>query len=136
MARNIQFPRSGVYLAPPDVQALRERAAQARIAWFELNLARVETKRQFFAACAKGLRLHEWFGGNWDALADCLKDLYADSMINCRNCEKMAEATPDDFATALEIFRDAADYWSERGSTFLALVDAEPHGATLTQLPA
>jgi len=129
-------PPSGVYLAPPDGQALREEAQKAGIAWFDLNLTRVESKREFLAACAKGLRLPEWFGGNWDALADCLKDLYAESMINCRNCGKFAEAAPDDYATALEIFRDAATYWKERTSTFLVLVDAEPQGATLSRFPA
>ena len=127
---------SGVYLAPPDVQAMREKALQAGIAWFELNLARVQSKREFLAACAQSLRFPKSFGANWDALVDCLKDLCADSVVNCRSCGQFAEAAPDDYATALEIFRDAATYWEERTSTFLVLVDAEPEGATLSQLPA
>ena len=135
VTRNIQFPPSGVYLAPPDVQALREKAAQAGIEWFDLNLAGVENKQQFLSTCAKGLRLPEWFGGNWDALADCLKDLYADCVVNCLNSGKFAEAAPDDYAVALEIFRDAASYWKERTSTFLVLIDDEPAGAGLSRFP-
>jgi hypothetical protein len=131
-----KFPPSGVFLSPPDVQALREKTAQAAVAWFELNLARVQSKREFLAACAKSLRFPQSFGTNWDALADCLKDLCADSVVNCRSCGQFAEAAPDDYATALEIFRDAATYWEERTSTFLVLVDAEPQGATLSRFPA
>ena len=136
MTNETKFPPSGVFLSPPDVQALREKTAQAGVAWFELNLARVQSKREFLAACAKSLRFPKSFGANWDALADCLKDLCADSVVNCRSCGQFAEAAPDDYATALEIFRDAATYWEERTSTFLVLVDAEPQGATLARFPA
>src|SRR6185503_17190152 len=133
MTNETKFPPSGVFLAPPDDQALRETAAQAGIAWFELNLARVESKREFLTACAKSLRFPKSFGTNWDALADCLKDLCADSALNCRNCGKFAEAAPDDYAIALEIFRDAASYWNERGSVFIVLVDYAPSGTPLVR---
>ena len=126
---------SGAYLAPADVEALREEAKKAGITWFDLNLARVESKREFLAACAKSLHFPESFGSNWDALSDCLKDLYADCVVNCVNSGKFAEAAPDDYAVALEIFRDAASYWNERTSTFLVLVDAEPAGAGLSRFP-
>ena len=124
---------SGVYLAPDDTDALRAAAGSARLKWFDLNLARVETKQEFLAACKKVLRLPRFFGGNWDALADCLKDLCADSVISCRNCGKFAGAAPDDYATALEVLQDAAGYWKERGATFLALVEVEPAGAVLAR---
>ena len=83
------------------------------------------------AACAKGLRFSRSFGGNWDALADCLKDLGADLVANLRNCEPFADAAPDDYATALEVFQDAADFWRERGSIFVVLVDVEPEDAKM-----
>jgi hypothetical protein len=126
--------RNGVYLVPEDVESLRAAAANARLAWFDLNLARVAGKQEFLAACARKLRFPKWFGGNWDALADCLKERCADSVINCRNCARFAEGTPDDYATALEVLQDAAASWKEQGKTFLALVDAGPAGAALPRL--
>jgi hypothetical protein len=126
---------SGVYLAPNDPQPLRAAAEAAGVAWQELNLGRVGNKREFLAACAKGFRFSRTFGGNWDALADCLKDLGADLAANLRNCEAFAEAAPDDYATALEVFQDAADFWRERGSTFVALVDVEPEGVKMRRFP-
>lgn len=136
MTANFKFPPSGVYLAPADVDTLREAAKGAGIAWFDVNLARAGDKREFLAACAKSLRLPRSFGANWDALADCLKDLLSDSVVNCRNCEMFAEAAPDDYATALEIFQDAASFWEDRSSAFVVLVDAEPDGVPLELLPA
>ena len=41
------------------------------------------------------------------------------------------KAAPDDYATALEIFQDAASFWQERGSTFVVLVDVEPEGVKM-----
>jgi len=126
---------SGVYLAPEDAEALRGAAPGAGLRWIDINLARAGTKQEFLGACAKNLRFPKWFGGNWDALADCLKDSCGDSVVGCRNCAKFAEAAPDDYATALEVFQDAASSWKERGRTFIVLVDAEPTGASLPRVP-
>lgn len=123
--------RSGVYLAAGERDALRAEARLAGLTWFDVDVGPVAGKREFLAACAKALRLPRTFGGNWDALADCLKDLCADSVINLRNCAPFAEAAPDDCATGLEILHDASMYWRERGSTFVTLVDAAPAGVTL-----
>ena len=130
------LPPSGVYLAPADLKALRAAADQAKLAWFEVNLDQVAGKREFLVACAKALRFPPSFGRNWDALADCLKDFCADSVVSCRNCGTFAGEAPDDYATALEIFHDAATYWNERGSAFVMLVDAEPEGARLARVSA
>lgn len=137
MTSNASFApqKSGVYLAPDDTHALRAAAEAAGLAWHELNLGRVGNKREFLAACAKGLRFSRSFGGNWDALADCLKDLGADLVANLRNCEAFADAAPDDYATALEVFQDAAGFWEERGSTFVLLVDAEPEDVKMRRFP-
>ena len=136
MTGKINPAHSGVYRSPAKIDDLRERAKAAGLTWFELNLAAVGSKREFLTACAKSLRFPRSFGGNWDALADCLKDLCADSIIQCRNGANFAEMAPDDYATALEILQDAATYWEERGSTFIALADAAPEGAELPLFPA
>ena len=123
--------KSGVYRAPDDTSALRAAAETARLSWHELNLGRVGNKREFLAACARGLRFPRTFGGNWDALADCLKDLGADFVVSLRNCEPFAEGAADDYAMALEVFQDAATFWRERGSAFVVLVDVEPEGVKM-----
>lgn len=133
MTRELHFgaERSGVYLAPEDTAELRAAAVATRLKWIDLNLARTTSKQEFLAACRKSLRLPRYFGGNWDALADCLKDLCADTVVEVRNGAGFAAAAPEDYATALEVLQDAADFWKARGSAFVVLVDVAPEDASL-----
>ena len=127
--------RSGVYRAPRGVVTLAKQVSSARMGWLELKLGRVGTKQQFLAACARQLEFPEHFGGNWDALADCLRevDVCGDNgcVLHVQNAARFAKAAPDDYATALEILRLAADYWKDKRVLFLALVDGD---ASLPQL--
>ena len=134
MTLSLDADASGLYLAPEDLAELRARAAAARLHWYDLNLARASTKQEFLAVCARGLGFPRTFGANWDALADCLKDLCGECVLSFRNCATFSGGAPADYATALEVLLDAAEFWRSRGSTFVALVDAQDEGAGLTRL--
>lgn len=130
---------SGVYFVPSDASTLRAAARRSNVAWMELDTAASENKTQFLAACAKDLQFPDWFGGNWDALADCLQDFSwrpaPGHVVLWRGASRLAGAAPDDFATALEIFRDAANYWRTRGRVFIALLDQQTRGVVLQPFP-
>ena len=132
--------RSGVYLAPADPAALRSAAVRASFAWMELDTGAARTRDAFLAACARDFGFPDWFGKNWDALADCLQDLSwrpaPGRVVLWRGASGFARAAPDEFATALEIFRDAANYWKERGQLFIALLDGQPRGTALAPFSA
>jgi hypothetical protein len=131
--------RSGVYLAPADTSMLRGAATRGSLAWMELDTGAARNKTQLLASCARDLQFPDWFGGNWDALADCLQDLSwrpaPGHVVLWRGASGFASAAPGDFATALEIFRDAAIYWKERGRVFIALLDQPVRGVAVQQLP-
>lgn len=107
-----------------------ERALEAaRTAGWEtavLDLAGVTDKAGLMAASATALRLPDWFGANWDALADCLGDLgwwptRQGRLILVQNWQEYAAASPADWRVLQEIFADAAAQW--RGTdTALAVV--------------
>jgi len=128
-----------VYFVPSDASTLRAAARRSNLAWMELDTAASENKTQFLAACAKDLQFPDWFGGNWDALADCLQDFSwrpaPGHVVLWRGASRLASAAPDDFATALEIFRDAANYWKTRGRVFIALLDRQTRGVVLQPFP-
>ncbi|MBM3356694.1 MAG: barstar family protein [Betaproteobacteria bacterium] len=130
--------RSGVYIAPDSLVELRAAAARAKLAWLELDATGACDKRDFLAACARDLQFPERFGGNWDALSDCLRDFGWRSapgyIVRWQGDATLARSGPDAFATALEIFRDAANYWKERGTLFLVLLDEEPPGIDVPRL--
>ena len=81
-----------------------------------LDLDGVRDKAGLMDRCARDLRLPDWFGRNWDALADVLSDPgvwpedAADKglLVVVRNWRTYAEARPDEWETALDVFSHAS----------------------------
>ena len=78
-------------------------------------------------AIAKALRFPDWFGGNWDALEDCLGDLSwrpgNGHVLVFRNWQALSS---DDLGVLIDVLRSSAEYWSGRGKPFFAvLVDPQ-----------
>ena len=126
--------RSGVYCAPPDaksIDALQKAAVKAGQVWMDLPLQGVANKKQFLALCAKQMKLPSYFGGNWDALADCVRDFNwlkearsaKGYVLHIAGQVAFAKAAPDDFQTALDVLTEAAAFWKGQGTPFVVLVD-------------
>ncbi|OIJ65612.1 barstar family protein [Streptomyces mangrovisoli] len=81
-----------------------------------LDLDGVRDKAGLMDRCARALALPGWFGRNWDALADSLRDRAlwpagaADRglLVVVRNWEPYAAARPGEWETAREVFAEAA----------------------------
>ncbi|MGC0333258.1 RNAse (barnase) inhibitor barstar [Streptomyces sp. SAI-170] len=74
-----------------------------------LDLDGVTDKAGLMDRCAHDLRLPDWFGRNWDALADCLSDpgLWPEDapvLVLVRNWGPYAEARPQEWETAVDVF--------------------------------
>ena len=119
--------RSGVYRAPAGMDALRQAAGKAGLVWLDIPLAAVTSKVQFLALCKKQMKLPPYFGDNWDALADCLRDFAwlksKGYVLHLSGGEKFAKAGADDYQTALDVLAEAAVFWKGKGTPFLVLVE-------------
>ncbi|KUM83833.1 MULTISPECIES: barstar family protein [Streptomyces] len=81
-----------------------------------LDLDGVTDKAGLMDRCARDLRLPDWFGRNWDALADVLSDpdlwsgdgVEEETVVVVRHWDRYAEARPDEWATAREVFAQAS----------------------------
>lgn len=108
--------------------ALEEASESLDYPLLRIDLSRVADREGFLDAVGKALSFPDWYGHNWDALADCLTDmswLAADGyVIALENADGFARAHPADFAMALSVFQDAADTWREDGVPFWTLVGA------------
>ncbi|MBJ7575399.1 barstar family protein [Luteimonas sp. MC1828] len=110
-----------------DRAALVEAATALDFAVVAINLENAEDKPALLEAMADGLLFPEWFGGNWDALADCLGDL---SWLPARHgmlllldhSGDLRDGAPDDFATLLDILDEAAKQHAAAGVPFWALL--------------
>ncbi|MFG2787873.1 barstar family protein [Streptomyces sp. NPDC048419] len=82
-----------------------------------LDLDGVTDKAGLMDRCARALRLPDWFGRNWDALADSLGDhtVWPEGaaerglLLVVRGWRPFAKARPDEWETAQEVFAEAAD---------------------------
>ncbi|MCD9142382.1 barstar family protein [Streptomyces albireticuli] len=122
----------GVYRLPPTDTAPRVAALAAEAEWraAPLHLGGVTTKKAFLDRCATDLEFPEWFGRNWDALADCLTDLSwwleegkaRGYLLVTEDWETFRKAAPKDARTAEAIFGDAVDHWADAESPLAVLL--------------
>jgi hypothetical protein len=74
-------------------------------------------------AIAQALRFPDWFGGNWDALEDCLGDLSWRAgdghVLVFRNWQAL---TSDDLGVLIDVLRSSAEFWQGRGKPFFAVL--------------
>lgn len=128
---------NGVYRTPPEVALLQAAVRRAGLRWTVVDLQRARGKRALLNAFARGFLFPEPFGGNWDALADCLQDLSwlaePGTVALLRGGADFAVAASDEHAVLLEILGATAEYWRQRDRVFITLSD----GATgLPAFPA
>ncbi|WP_262062319.1 barstar family protein [Streptomyces sp. STR69] len=82
-----------------------------------LDLDGVTDKAGLMDGAARALQLPDWFGRNWDALADSLGDhtvwpeeaVEQGLLVVVRNWRAYAKARPEEWETAVDVFGDAVD---------------------------
>ena len=80
-----------------------------------LDLDGVTDKADLMDRCARALRLPDWFGRNWDALADSLSDptVWPEGaaerglLVVVRNWQPYAKARSDEWSIAQDVFTEA-----------------------------
>lgn len=123
----------GVYRLPPTQTPDQVAASAAEADWrvARLRLDGVRDKAAFLDRCPVDLEFPDWFGRNWDALADCLTDLSwwreagksRGYLVIAQDWAAFDKAAPDDARTAEAIFQEAVDFWADRESPLTVLLD-------------
>ncbi len=129
-ARLDDAKRSGVYRAcsAADVLAAARGLEVARI-----DLYGARDKAGLLAAIARALAFPDWFGGNWDALEDCLTDLsWRPGAAHILVFEATEGIAGDDLGVLRDVLSSSAQYWAGRGTPFFAVFVPGP--ATLPEL--
>lgn len=123
LARLSDPVRSGVY------RVSHERDIRDALAGSGHDIASVPLgagKEAMLAAFATALEFPDWFGGNWDALEDCLTDL---SWRKGRGQVILFSRAQDgdELGVLLGVLASAGEYWREQGRPFFA-VFVDPAG--------
>ncbi|MBI4961664.1 MAG: barstar family protein [Desulfomonile tiedjei] len=105
---------------------MKSLVSQHGLAFFFIDGLEIRSKDQFLEHVAGTLAFPEYFGHNWDALADCLTDMSwygADGfVILYAAVDPFAEASREEFGTALEIFKESAEFWHDREKVMILLL--------------
>ncbi|MER8046248.1 barstar family protein [Streptomyces sp. NPDC094032] len=86
-----------------------------------LDLYGVADKAAFMERCATALALPDWFGRNWDALADCLTDLPEPVALVVTGWQEYARTRPREWSLAQEVFATAVEESPTRLTVLLSL---------------
>lgn len=113
--------RSGVYRAARADEILDATAASGlKVA--SIRLEGALDKADLLERVARALEFPPWFGGNWDALEDCLTDLsWTKAGGWVLLIEDAGQLPPDELGVFSEILGAAAAWWRERGQPFFAV---------------
>lgn len=106
-------------LDPQPLAPALAAAEEAGWTTVRLDLDGVRTKAALMRRAGAALDVPDWFGGNWDALADALRDLSwlpeaAGRLVAVTSWRSFAAARPADWETLREVLEEAVDFWRER----------------------
>ncbi|RKT03635.1 barstar (barnase inhibitor) [Streptomyces sp. 3211.6] len=119
-------------LAPQPLAPALAAAEAAGWTTVRLDLDGVRSKAALMRRCAAALEVPQWFGGNWDALADALIDLSwlpdaPGRLLAVTSWRGYAAERAEDWATLGEILEEAVDFWREQdGAPALTVLLAGP----------
>ncbi|WP_405441722.1 barstar family protein [Streptomyces avidinii] len=120
-------------LDPQPLTPALEAAEAAGRTTVRLDLDGVRGKAELMRRCGGALRLPEWVGGNWDALADALRDLSwlpggGGWLVAVTSWRGFAGARPGEWETFVEVLEEGVDFWRARGDggpLLVVLAEAE-----------
>ena len=129
--RFLDAEKSGVYRVS-GAGVPRTAAREAGLALLEVSLDGVADKDALLRQFAASLGFPDWFGGNWDALEECLTDLSwceaAGYVLLVRGAAALAVRGAADYGVLIDLLGGCAQSWRERGVPFFA-VCVDPGGA-------
>ncbi len=118
--------KAGVFHLSRDARELARAAAAAGLMVIYVDIGHAHDKADFLADASRAMRFPDWFGGNWDAFADCLKDL---SWLQAKGWVVILEKSKHlcgghghEFAEAMDIMAEASAYWRNQGKPFWTLI--------------
>lgn len=131
---------SGVYpLCATNLPEQKIQAAALGYATTVIDMAGSNNKADALGRIADALVFPDWFGHNWDALGDCLTDMSwtpaPGYLIVFEHLDDLHESAAADFATLLDVLRDAASSQAVCGVPTWFFVglgkhDGHPHAHT------
>lgn len=118
--------KAGVYQLDKDARQLAQKAAETGLASFRVDIGHAHDKEDFLEHLSEAMKFPQWFGGNWDALADCLRDLsWVEAkgyVIILEKSKHFCASHRHEFDEAIDVLKEASVHWQAQGRPFWALI--------------
>lgn len=129
----IQSARAGLYYLPEHRLAALQRAADhTPLTHLSLDCSKFPDRQPLLIHLGKHLHFPEWYGANFDALFDCLTEPGILPREGCvlvlHHLEPLRQASPEDFATLLEVLASAAETLGASGIPCWIITDSRGRG--------
>jgi len=130
--------KSGVYTvtSPKNLPDIEQSARVYGLVFTYVDLSGVVTKDAFLQVVSRALQFPDYFGINWDAFEDCLRDLSWFSsrgyVLVIANIEEFGKNVPRELKTAKSIFRSTTEFWREREIPFFVLLVKDEYKSITT----
>ena len=113
--------KSGVYRVS-RTDEIRDATRGSALQVSRIDLAGIAGKQALLQRVAGALEFPSWFGGNWDALEDCLTDLsWSKASGHVLLIETATDLPADERGILIDILASAAASWAERNRPFFAV---------------
>jgi len=109
-------------LSPGDARQSELPTSQRNVVTVQLAGDLIIDQESLMRAISTEMHFPAYFGYNWNALEDCLRDLQwipADNYCFIwKDAQKLLLNAPLDFVTFLDVFFEVSEWWHEQGTRF------------------
>jgi len=99
---------------------------------FDVDLSTCSERKRLLERLGAALDFPDWYGANFDALADCLGDPDwrdgAATVIHLRGLSSFSNRAPADYACLLDVLDAACQARSAEGAALAIIIDDAPPG--------
>lgn len=118
---------AGIFASPAAAEPLAEAAQRMGLAVWRADLSGVDSKVALLERLGRDLPLPEYGAANWDALDETLNDAVweqsAGVVVLLGRCGDLANAAPEDFETALDVFDAVAESCYDEDIPFWVFIE-------------
>jgi len=117
-----------VVTTKPAADDVQELASREGIHAWRVDLSKISSKTDLLETIGKALSFPDYYGRNWDALSECLRDFDEGKgwLIIFDHADTLLALPRQDLTTLEAILSDAANFWSAEGRIFGALFVGGP----------
>lgn len=118
--------RAGVYHLNREAWEVASSSGTANLVCVRIDIGHAHDKADFLGHVAQAMGFPQSFGRNWDALADCLKDLSwlpgKGWVVVLEKSKHFAGGHRHEFDEAMDLMGEVADYWRSQDKPFWTLI--------------